>query len=382
MSDDLDEIDAALRRAMAALDGEAPAGYFEALPARTLARLDDPAIGELPDEPGRKPRREPASEPPVQPLRGAQGRPPADDEDEVFSSQIMAAVELPEPAEPAAPGAPWRDARAASSSMMMALPMLVPSDPAADAAGARSPGAAAPSSTASAGPVEAPASAAASMAAAGSPGRRRSRRVGAAILGIGAIGLAAVAVIYLAGGDHAPRSAPSAVSREHAAPISAPAGSPSVGGGSSVASASAGSAASAGPDAGSGVAPDAASHPVPEPVGKFSGSAGKRPGNAKTAIKGGGKPPAPGRTPLSGDDIERAMAAVAGKARACLAGTGGAASLRLTVAPSGRIARVVATGPHAGTPAGACLERAVRAATFPPRSGGPQSFDYSYPAPD
>ena len=65
MSDDLDEIDAALRRAMAALDGEAPAGYFEALPERTLARLDDPAIGELPDEPGRKRRREPASEPPV-----------------------------------------------------------------------------------------------------------------------------------------------------------------------------------------------------------------------------------------------------------------------------------------------------------------------------
>src|SRR4029078_9905652 len=50
MSDDLDELDAALRRAMAALDGDAPAGYFEALPGRTLARLDDPEIHELPEQ--------------------------------------------------------------------------------------------------------------------------------------------------------------------------------------------------------------------------------------------------------------------------------------------------------------------------------------------
>ena len=76
------------------------------------------------------------------------------------------------------------------------------------------------------------------------------------------------------------------------------------------------------------------------------------------------------------------MTAVAGQARACFAGAGGTASLRLTVAPSGRIARVTVTGPHAGTPAGACLERAVQAATFPPWSGAPQSFDYSYPLSD
>src|SRR5262249_31825470 len=100
MSDDLDELDAALRRAMAALDGDAPAGYFEALPGRTLARLDDPVLGaalgaaidELPEEPAR-------------PLRAV--RPPAEDEAEdeaddeadgaVFASQVMAAVELPEP---------------------------------------------------------------------------------------------------------------------------------------------------------------------------------------------------------------------------------------------------------------------------------------------
>ncbi|HMG54944.1 MAG TPA: hypothetical protein VK601_15710, partial [Kofleriaceae bacterium] len=46
MPDDRDDLDAVLRRAMASLDGEVPAGYFDALPARVLARLDDPAIGE------------------------------------------------------------------------------------------------------------------------------------------------------------------------------------------------------------------------------------------------------------------------------------------------------------------------------------------------
>src|SRR5215470_2968630 len=46
MPDDLDDLDAVLRRTMASLDRQTPEGYFDALPARTLARLDDPAAGE------------------------------------------------------------------------------------------------------------------------------------------------------------------------------------------------------------------------------------------------------------------------------------------------------------------------------------------------
>ncbi len=41
----------------------------------------------------------------------------------------------------------------------------------------------------------------------------------------------------------------------------------------------------------------------------------------------------------------------------------------LTVAPSGRVARVEVRPPLAGTPAGACLEAALRAARIPPFSG-------------
>ncbi len=442
MADDLDEIDAALRRAMAALDGEPPAGYFDALPGRTLARLDDPALGELPEEPGRKRRREPASQPPVRPLRAVQGlRPPSDDDDDdddaVFSSQVMAAVDLPEAAElaqPAAPGTPWRDDRAASSSAVAVLPVPPRSKPAADVVA--SPGAVpAPGSTALAGPVEAPAGAAVSMTSAGSARHRRSRRMRAAIVGIGAIGLAAVAVIYLAGGDRAPRSAPSAVSAvspgERAAPgTRVEVASPAAGSATAMSSVASGSAASTGPGAGittagsrptasgsvagsaatpsagsgSGAPQDSGSGAVDKPVAKSPGSPGKRPGKVKSLSKGGDddleiEPPgvagkgAPGKkiksskprpdpTPLSSDDIERAMTAVAGQVRACVAGVAGAASLRLTVAPSGRIAQVAVTGPLAGTPAAACLERAVQAATFPPWSGAPQSFDYSYPRSD
>jgi hypothetical protein len=84
------------------------------------------------------------------------------------------------------------------------------------------------------------------------------------------------------------------------------------------------------------------------------------------------------RTSLSADDFKRGMAAVDARARACFAGTQGLASLRLTVAPSGRVASATVSGMFAGSPVGACVERAVRAAKFPPWDGRPQRFSYSY----
>jgi hypothetical protein len=52
--------------------------------------------------------------------------------------------------------------------------------------------------------------------------------------------------------------------------------------------------------------------------------------------------------------------------------------VRLAVAPSGQVEKAVVTGPFAGTPVGACVERAVRSAAFPTWDGAPQSFNYSY----
>jgi hypothetical protein len=48
MPDDPDDLDAVLRRTMSSLDRQAPTDYFDALPQRTLARLDDAAIDDRP----------------------------------------------------------------------------------------------------------------------------------------------------------------------------------------------------------------------------------------------------------------------------------------------------------------------------------------------
>lgn len=81
---------------------------------------------------------------------------------------------------------------------------------------------------------------------------------------------------------------------------------------------------------------------------------------------------------LSGADIKTGMAAVTGKASSCYQGTQGTATVKLTVAPSGQVSKVTVTGVFAGTPVAACVEAAVRSASFPPWDGGPQSFGYSY----
>jgi hypothetical protein len=52
--------------------------------------------------------------------------------------------------------------------------------------------------------------------------------------------------------------------------------------------------------------------------------------------------------------------------------------VKLTVAPSGQVSKASVGGAFAGTPEGACVEAAVKSASFPPWDGGPQSFTYSY----
>src|SRR4051812_7382192 len=311
MSDDLDELDAALRRAMAALDREAPAGYFDALPERTLARLDDPAIGELPDEPGRL-RAVQVRPPPAPAEVGREPDDAGDDEDEddddraVYASQIMSAFTLSDPAEPE--------------------PVIaVPGVAAVEDLAAR------PPSAAATGPVEAPGGAVVPMT---SPGRRRSR-IRVAAVGIGAVGVAAVAAIYLTAGNHGRRmERPAASMGERSAPETAAASaSPDAGGGSAVAAGSAASTAAGSAAAATGSAAQGrGSAAVPESPGKPSVPILRRTGKDKLPTKGGnsrvdaelpggltkrgvGKKlesdrPRSDRTALSRDDIERAMTAV------------------------------------------------------------------------
>jgi len=81
---------------------------------------------------------------------------------------------------------------------------------------------------------------------------------------------------------------------------------------------------------------------------------------------------------LSGADIKSGMSAIAGKVSSCYAGTQGSAAVKLSVAPSGQVQKVTVSGQFAGTPVAACVEAAVRGASFPAWDGAPQSFGYSY----
>ena len=81
---------------------------------------------------------------------------------------------------------------------------------------------------------------------------------------------------------------------------------------------------------------------------------------------------------LSGADITKGMRGVQPRAQGCYNGTQGTAAVKLTVEPSGKVQRVVVTGAFAGTPVAACVEKAVKSATFPAWDGAPQSFGYSY----
>ncbi len=81
---------------------------------------------------------------------------------------------------------------------------------------------------------------------------------------------------------------------------------------------------------------------------------------------------------LSGGDFKNGMNAVSGKARACYKGTQGTAKFKVAISPSGTVSGVTMKGDFAGKPEGACVEAAVKSASFPAWDGAPKSFEYSY----
>lgn len=81
---------------------------------------------------------------------------------------------------------------------------------------------------------------------------------------------------------------------------------------------------------------------------------------------------------LSGGDFKNGMNAVSGKARACYQGTQGTAKFKVAISPEGKVTSVMMKGDFAGKPEGACVEAAVKGASFPAWDGAPKSFDYSY----
>lgn len=416
-----DEVDDLLRSAMTTLDHQVPEGYFDTLASRTLARLDDPTIGDLPS--GELPKEG------AEDAEGAEAVVPAS------SSPGFPAVALSEPAKPPAMSGP--DDPAGFDELARARAMRQAGAHASD------PGAVSPA-----------AAEAASLPDQRAHGNRRSIFT---VVGLG-LAAAAAAMIFVS------TRAKSSSDQEMVARVRAQAEVEALSVQSSLrenaAVAANGSSAGAAPAKPAVVASNAAAAaPEPAAASAHAGSAAPGDQTAQIAIdtppsvatpadpaakndegafragktlstKAGGKggaftyepkkikgsttadissggPPgkptsrdgktqkgasgAPGKlgTPagpdtsepsklLSRDDIQRGMAAVAAKVRACFTGTAGRATVQLTVAPSGQVQKVTVTGAFAGTAAGTCVERAVKATTFPARDGGPESFSYDF----
>jgi predicted Zn finger-like uncharacterized protein len=102
-------------------------------------------------------------------------------------------------------------------------------------------------------------------------------------------------------------------------------------------------------------------------------SSGSSPsGPAAPAANTGAGPEAPSR-----NDVMTAMRGVQPAVRACAEGQTGLATVTITFASTGRVTTANVAPPFAGTPAGSCIARAVRAATVPPFTR--PTFQVNYP---
>lgn len=83
---------------------------------------------------------------------------------------------------------------------------------------------------------------------------------------------------------------------------------------------------------------------------------------------------------LSAGDVKDAMGAIRGVVSGCFSkfGVQGKVTVRVSVGCNGNIESVSATGEHAGTPVGGCIEKAVRTAKFP-KFKKPSSKSFQYP---
>ncbi len=454
MTDDLDDL---LRRSMKTLDDQVPSGYFDGLPNRTLARLEDSSI--IMQTTQTSSERD---------ASGATGVPPRDDDSGLHDIRNLASsarmrltsrrVSTMPPVDEdilASSSAGWKAVALPEPAKMVSLPELADlpskaevkakesrtsrrSRPALEAAAAAAPIAA----------VAAPVVAAATTAplhldptpavapktpmigariAAKAPGKNRNAMLG--VIGFG-LAAAAGATFFIATrgsktADNAAAPATGTVATSAPEAAAPPPVAPARAVTAPVIAADDTKEATA-----AGVVAEPIVEPIVEPAPKAEGKADRVTTKSKaitkpTAPKGekaadvvvpadpGKKPPGPtagaggGTKPdgepdfgallkeagvadkqekkvalekksLTGVDFKAGMGGVAGKAQGCYSGTQGTASVKLTIAPSGKVSKVSVSGVFAGTPVAACIESAVRNATFPAWDGNPQSFGYSY----
>jgi len=426
MSDDLDDL---IRRAMKTLDSQVPSGYFETLTERTLGRLEKdmqtegegsstPGVADPPpreEDSGLHDIRSLASSQRMQLKRTSQNPITTDDDELASSSAGWKAIALPEPAKivslPELSELPEKSAnRTSRKHIELGAPRSIDQAPVTPIAAA--------------------------------PAKKKSSggKIVLAVVGMGLAAAAgvtlfltmnnqdasapAVAQGHGARDDARDRAVASTTAEAKPAAPAAQAPTPTVesvpsiptegaamGSASAVADVSTAAAApSATPEpakiavAGKKTKPSKAvdkreskpEKPVSAVDAKGGGAKKAAPpsGSAKDGEMGGlddllkeagvknNKPdttkPKLDKTSLDSGDIRKAMSAVQGKAQACYAGQQGTANVKLSVAPNGKVQKVTVTGVFAGTPVAACVEAAVKGASFPPWDGGPQSVSYSY----
>jgi hypothetical protein len=411
------DLDALVRTAMKTLDDQAPSGYFEALPGRTVARLAHPEA-----------TMETATS-----TSGSEGTstgiPPTPEEDSglhdirnlaastmerISNKRISASTIKTEDELLASTSGSWKNLALPQPASMISLPEIAEL-PAADVVKAKA--------------KDKPAFGAHVAA----KGARTASRRNIAIAGVGLAAAAGVTLfVTMRTKGVAPDAAPAmqverAKTAMAATPVTAAAPAPvaptvqhideptgSTGMGNAAAAGSAVEIAAASPEPPPApvakilptkkAAPKASSHASAKPVAisktdaatasetKAPASTTQAPAKQKSGdesfdqlLKEAGvqdqkkdQKPVLDKKELSASDFKAGMASITSKAQGCFKGTQGMAQVKLVIAPSGKVTKVTVSGVFAGKPEAGCVTGAVKSATFPPWDGGSQTMGYSF----
>jgi hypothetical protein len=81
---------------------------------------------------------------------------------------------------------------------------------------------------------------------------------------------------------------------------------------------------------------------------------------------------------LTVDAFKQGVSTITERTHACYKGTQANVSVKLTIAPSGQITKVVVAAPFAGKPEGDCVAEIVKSVKFDAWDGPPQTFSSSF----
>jgi hypothetical protein len=81
---------------------------------------------------------------------------------------------------------------------------------------------------------------------------------------------------------------------------------------------------------------------------------------------------------LTVEAFKERMSTLTEKARACYKGNQATISMKLTIAPSGQVTKVVVAAPFAGKPEGDCVAGVIKSVTFDAWDGAAQTYPFAF----